>query len=127
MHLNIVSLSKHSDNLSDFLASLIFKFPIISLPESKIAANIPIKNIDIPGYHVICCDKTKSSDERRGFFISDKFSFDKHNDLIVSNYNTLESTFLEIILPQKRSFLCGCIHKHHQILISDLIISYNSV
>lgn len=37
--------------------------------------------------------------EEQGFFVSDKFSFNKDNDLIVSVDNKLESTFVSIILP----------------------------
>ena len=62
------------------------------------------------------------------FFVSDKFSFNKHNDLIVSVDNKCESTFVSIILPRKRSFLSECIYEHPQILRNDfMIIIYNPV
>ena len=66
--------------------------------------------------------------EEQGFFVSDKFSFNKDNDLIVSVDNKLESTFVSIILLWKRSFLCECIYEHPQILRNDfMIIIYNPV
>ena len=42
--------------------------------------------------------KLKVPMEEQGFFVSDKFSFNKDNDLIVSVDNKLESTFVSIIL-----------------------------
>ena len=50
VHLNIASLSKHNDSLSNVLSMTKFNFPIIGLCEHKIRSNSFINNISIPGY-----------------------------------------------------------------------------
>lgn len=76
IHLNIVSLNKYFDDLSNFLASLTFKYPIIGLSEHIIGTSEPINNTDISGY-VFCYNKTKCFHGGTGVFISEKFSFTK--------------------------------------------------
>ena len=43
-----------------------FKFPIIGLTEHKIGKNLPVSNVNIPGYN-FCFDPTKSSHAGTGF------------------------------------------------------------
>ena len=86
-------------------------FPIIGLSEHKIGLNTPINNISLPGY-AFCYDETKSTPDRTGFFINEKYSYTKRCDLNILLDKNLESTFIEINLPKKSHFLCGCIYKH---------------
>ena len=76
LHLNIASLNKHIDSLSDVLSMTKFNFPIIGLCEHKIRSNSFINNILI-GY-TFCYDETKSTHGVTGFYINDKFSYVKH-------------------------------------------------
>ena len=50
LHLNIASLSKHIDSLSNVLSMMKFIFPIIGLCEHKIRSNSFINKISLPGY-----------------------------------------------------------------------------
>ena len=51
LHLNIASLNKLTDILSNGLISMMkFKFPIIVLSEHKIRSNSYISNISLSGY-----------------------------------------------------------------------------
>ena len=100
LHLNIASLSKHIDSLSNFLSMIKFDFPIIGLCEHKIGSNSFINNIFLPCY-MFCYDETKSTHGDTGFYINDKFSYIKRNDLNISLDNNLESTFIEVNLPKK--------------------------
>ena len=49
-NLNIASLSKHIDSLSNVLSMMKFIFPIIGLCEHKIRSNSFINKISLPGY-----------------------------------------------------------------------------
>ena len=83
-----------------------FNFSIIGLCEHKIRSNSFINNISLPGY-TFCYDKTKSTHGGNGFYINDKFSCVKRNDLNKVN------------LPKKMNFICGCIYKHPNMPIVD--------
>ena len=63
LHLNIASLNKHIDGLSNLISLMKLNFPIIALSEHKIGLNTPINNISLPGY-VFCFDETKSTVEQ---------------------------------------------------------------
>ena len=78
-----------------------FNFPIIGLSEHKIRSNSFINNISLSGC-TFCYDETKSTYGGTGFYINDKFSYIKWNDLNISLDNNLESTFVEVNLPKKR-------------------------
>ena len=77
-----------------------FNFRITGLCEHKIRSNSFINNISLPGY-TFCYDKTKSTHGGTGFYINDKFSYVKRDDLNISLDNNLESTFIEVNLPKK--------------------------
>ena len=92
--LDIGSLNKHIDGLSNLLSLMKLNFPIIGLSEHKIGRNTSIYNISSPGY-VFCFDETKSTHGGTGLFINKSYLYTKN----------LESTFIEINLPKKRIFL----------------------
>ena len=100
LHLNIASLSKHIDSLSNVLSMAKFNFAIVELCEHKIRSNSFINNISLPGY-TFCYDETKSTHGGTDLYINDKFSCVKRNDLNISLDNNLESTFIEVNLPKK--------------------------
>ena len=103
LHLNIASLSKHIDSLSNVLSMAKFNFAIVELCEHKIRSNSFINNISLPGY-TFCYDETKSTHGGTGFYINYKFSNVKRNDLSISLYNNPESTVIEVNLPKKKEF-----------------------
>ena len=49
-HLNIASLECHIDDLKSVLSILDFDFDVIGISESRIKNDVPIANLDIPGY-----------------------------------------------------------------------------
>ena len=75
-----------------------FNFPIIGLCEHKIRLNSFINNISLPDY-TFCHDETKSTHGSTGFYIDDKFSYVKRNDLSISLDNDLDPIFVEVNLP----------------------------
>ena len=83
-----------------------FNFPIIGLCEHNIRSNSFINNISLPCL-TFRYDETKSTHGGTGFYINDKFSYVKQNDLNISLDNNLESTFIEVNLPKKRILSVG--------------------
>ena len=80
LHLNIVSLNKHIDGLSNLISLMKLNFTIIGLSEHKIGLNTLINNISLPGY-AFCFDETKSTHGGTGFFINEKYLYTKRSDL----------------------------------------------
>ena len=76
-----------------------FNFPIIGLSEYKFGSNSLINNISSPGY-IFCYDETKSTHSGIGFFINEKTSFIKRENLKILLAKNLKSTFEEPNLPK---------------------------
>ena len=57
LRLNIASLKKHINSLSNVLSMMKFIFLVIGLTEHKIRSNSFINNISLPG-HTFCYDET---------------------------------------------------------------------
>ena len=120
LHLDISSLNKHFDKLSNLLSLINFTFPIIGLTEYKIGKHSPINNINIPGYQ-FCYNKTVSTHGGTGFYISDNLTFQKGDDLTIYKDFELESTFIKVKLQNKENVLFGCIYGHPKMSIADFI------
>ena len=71
LHLNIASLKKHADGISNLSSLMKLNFPIIRLSEHKIGLNTPINNISLPG-DAFCCDEIKSTHGGTDFFTNDR-------------------------------------------------------
>ena len=52
------------------------------------------------------------------FFISENLTFKQRPDLLINEPGRLESTFIELIFPNKRNMICGCIYKHPSMKVS---------
>ena len=125
LHLNVASLNKHIDGLSNLLSLIKWNFQIIGLSEYKTGLNTPINNLSLPGY-AFCFDETKSSHGGTDFFINEKYLSTKQGDLNIVLDKNLESTFIEINLSKKRNFFCDCIYKHPYMSITDFNLTYHT-
>ena len=56
--------------------------------------------------------------EEQVFFISDRLTFKQRPDLLSNKPGRLESTFIELIFPNKRNMIYNCIYKHPSSKIS---------
>ena len=114
LHTNLASLYKHHSDLTLVLSLLKIKFHIIAITEHKIKDDHPIQNIEIPNYHDFVYDPATTSHGGTGFFILKSLVYVKRDDLKLKAPNTgdFESTFIEIILPNKKNLILGCIYRH---------------
>ena len=62
--------------------------------------------------------KPKAPTEKQVFFIFDNSTFKQRPDLLINEPGRLESTFIELIFPNKRNLICSCIYKHPNMKIS---------
>ena len=119
LHLNIASLQFHHEELKILLEMLDFEFDCIMISETKIQKDTPpIKNIDIAGYHIF---HTPTEANKGGtlIYISNKLVSKPRKDLEFYQAKDVESTFAEIIVPNGKNIIVGCVYKHHTIEIND--------
>ena len=105
-HLNIASLSKHFDDLHQTLSSLKKKFDIIGVSEHKLHKHhLPILNSDLEGYRPFIFDSSVTSHGGTGFYISNTITYKKRDDLKLFSPGDFESTFIEVIAPNRKTWL----------------------
>ena len=77
----------------------------------------------LPGY-TFYFNETKSSRGGTGFFISVNLTFKQRPGRLLNEPGRLESAFIELIFPNKRNMICGCIYNHPSIKISRFNSDY---
>ena len=121
LHLNIASLSKHFDELSNMLAQLKCKFSVIGISETRNLTNAPYSALDsvgneqflIPGFKPFSTPTTAAAGGV-SLYISNSFCTKPRKDLSQSFYldSNLESVFAEINVPNQTNIIVGNIYRH---------------
>ena len=104
-HIDVSILNKIFDDLSKLNAS----FDILALQ------NLELRKIE----HT----PTEASAGGIRLHISNRLSYQRRNDLRLSDPGKMESTFIEIICLKSINVIAGCIYKHPTLPISDFISS----
>ena len=128
IHTNLASINKIFDDLSLVLSLLKFEFHVIAITEHKIHKNDEnaIANISLEDYYPFEYDPTETTHGGTGFFIKKSLNFILREDLKFNSPGDFESTFIELIFPQKRNMVIGCIYRHptSALSISDFNTHY---
>ena len=121
IHTNLASIGKHFDDLNLVISLLKFDFHIIGISEHKIQKendDNSFSNINLEGYHPFVFDPTETSHGGTGFYVKDSLVYVKKDDLKFNSPSNYESTFLEVILPDRKNMILGCIYCHPTSTIS---------
>ena len=121
IHTNLASIGKHFDDLNLVISLLKFDFHIIGISEHKIQKendDNSFSNINLEGYHPFVFDPTETSHGGTGFYIKDSLVYVKRDDLKFNSPSNYESTFIEVILPDRKNMILGCIYRHPTSTIS---------
>ena len=112
-HLSISSLPKHFENLTALLQELEADFKIIGITETRLKTDTLPHNLDIPKYTFLA-NTTESSAGGTALYIHESLDFRMRDDLAKCMYKSkeLESTFIELDLPNQSNMIVGCIYKH---------------
>ena len=125
-----IFLNKYHDDLEQILSLVKVDFQIIGITEHKIKEVTPISNIKLAGYHEFIYTPTQTSHVGSGFYKRDSLAFKKRNHLLFTYYSSgsgdFESTFLEIVLLNRKNLIVGCIYRHpsSKITIEDFTKNY---
>jgi hypothetical protein len=124
-HLNIVSLTKHFDELGELLVSLGHEFGVIGISETRILKESPsATSFDIPNYSAIHIP-TEGSAGGVSMFVSNRNNFKQRPDLDSLCYcpKILESVFVEIFHNKKKCTIVGTIYRHPSLPMEE----FNSI
>ncbi|CAH3165213.1 unnamed protein product, partial [Porites evermanni] len=104
LHINIRSLPKHFDDLSEFLLTLNRSFSIIAVSETWLHRS----NSDLfhlPGYHFISSHREHKAGGGVGIYIQSHLKFKLRTDLQSSDNALYESVLVEIIQPHRKNII----------------------
>ena len=123
-HINAYSLNKNFDDLDHLLKCTNKVFDIIAVSESRTTKQISLTtNINLKNY-AIEFTPTESSAGSTLLYIASHLSYKPRPDLNIYKVNQLESTFVEIINPQKSNIVIGCLYKHPNMDVLDFKNNY---
>ena len=112
LHLNFSSISAHIGDFGTFLNLANHKFDIICISESRIPVKHPqTTNINLPGFNR---EQTSTESSAGGtlIYIFQNLSYKPRKDLQIYCLKELESTFIELLIPNRQSHLIGVVYKH---------------
>ena len=100
------------------------KFEIIAITETKITKQVSLlNNLDLNNYSFEYTPTDTSADGTL-LYIANHLSYKCHNNLNIYEKNELESTFIEIVYPQKSNIIAGVIYRHPSTDLADFNCSY---
>ena len=127
LHVNIASLNAHIDDLRTVLGRLKFNFDIIGITEHKIGKDSsPSNNIEITGYYPFDFEPTSTTHGGAGFYIKNCHHYKPRKDLNLNMPGDVEAIFIEIIIPDRKNLIVGCVYRHpsSSISVSDFTSTY---
>ena len=126
LHLNIASLGAHKEELETILSTLTQEFDVIGISETKIQKDVtPNFDIRLKGYKTYSTP-TLASKGGVILYISEKHNSKPRKDLdnIMEKSYVLESAFSEIVVPNKKNIVLGCIYRHPSMDLHDFNENY---
>ena len=113
MHVNLASLNLHFDDLKLILSLLKYKFDIIAITEHKLLRGIgATSNIDLDGYNPFVFEEIDTTHGGTGFYINKTLDFIRRDDLAFNSPGDYSSSFIELIFPNKKNKIIGCVYRH---------------
>ena len=109
MHLNIRSLPRKLEKLSDYLLGISAKFSLIGLSETWLSADSGFVNI--PSYDFVNQDRKGKSGGGVAFYLDEKLEFKIRADLNYNDPDVLEALFIEVFNPHGKNVIAGVLYR----------------
>ena len=68
--------------------------------------------ISLPGYKPFIFDATETSHGGTGFYVKESLQIKVRDDLKFNSPGNFESTFIELMFPNTKNIIIGCIYRH---------------
>ena len=118
LHLNILSISYHVDDLAALVANCKTKPKVSGISECRIrTSRFPFSNINIDNY-TYEYTPTESSKGGTLLYIDKSVKYKSKNDLHLNKPKEIESTFIEVIETKKNIV---CVYKHPKVPIKEFL------
>ena len=119
LHMNISSVFYHIDDLNTFVMNWKIKPKVTGISECRIkTGRPPLSNINMNNYSYEYTP-TESSKGRTLLYIDKNLRYRSRSDLTLYKSKEIESSFIEIIEPKKKSTIVGCIYKHPNVSVGE--------
>ena len=77
----------------------------------------PLKNIGLHGYSPFLYQPTDTTHGGAGFYINNNLDFKERKDLNLNSTGNFETIFIELIIPNRKNVVAGCIYHHPSSII----------
>lgn len=112
IHINIRSIKNKFDMFKHLLDSLTYKLSVIALTETWLDDNDCSDSFVIPGYNLHMINKKHKAGGGICVFPKENLNVRLRNDInIISNNETIESLFIEIVSEKNKNIVIGTIYR----------------
>lgn len=109
LHLNIRSLSRNIDNLTNMMAKINIKFSVIGISETWLQETS--HSVDMDGYKFVHNNRSGRTGGGVGLYLTSKLVYKIRDDLKFSDQQCAESLFIEICRPKEKNIIVGIIYR----------------
>lgn len=111
IHFNARSLSKNTENISNYLNLLNNEFSVIGISETWLSSSNSIPSfISIPNYKFISCCGEQQQGGGIGIYVNRKFDFKERSDLGINDDDICQSRFIELNVIDK-TIIVGILYR----------------
>ena len=97
LHLNIRSLQRNINNLTNLLSSLEINFSIVGISETWLSDSF--RSVDIDGFRFVHKYRQSRPGGGVGLYVSNDIEFKEREDFCFSDVDIAESLFIEVLRP----------------------------
>ena len=123
--LNIRSLTRNFENLTNLLANINKKFSFIGISETWLQSSD--HSVDMDGYYFVHTHRSGKSGGGVGLYVASNLEYKSRNDLAIEDTAYAESLFVEISRPKVKNVVVGVIYRPPNQNIDEFIIFLNSL
>ncbi len=110
MHLNIRSIVNKFDSFKQLINSLNIPFQVIGLTETWLNDNND-DLFELENYDFVNVNRYSKNGGGVGIFISNQMKYKSRKDLNLNYENTIESVFIELIIPSGKNIIIGVVYR----------------
>ena len=125
LHLNIRSLSRNLNSLTDLLSCLDIKFSVIGISETWLSESP--HSTDINGFKFLHKHRLNRVGGGVGLYVSNDLEFKLREDLSISNVDIVESLFIEVTRPREKNVVVGIVYRPPNQRVDDFVSSNNEL
>ncbi|XP_068757218.1 uncharacterized protein [Montipora capricornis] len=109
LHLNIRSLQRNINNLTNLLSSLEINFSIVGISETWLSDSF--HSVDIDGFRFVHKYRQSRPGGGVGLYVSNDIEFKERKDFCFNDVDIAESLFIEVLRPRVKNIIVGIVYR----------------